>query len=814
MSDPLTEILSTWPGRWSYPALARALELPEEVDDARAGRLLLEGLAEPLTMAEGIDRLIDGGDYALCDAVLGGSDPVWQEIPADHRKELGRRLAEARQESITTADRKWVALAERARRAGLEPAPPEDRGRLLESAAKSRGEADLLLAVEEGRVATAEQLLADSLRADLPDDGDPAFVKAVLACIDAGEYPAARALLEAGRVEDEGGGPASVPRPPIWEGSRRSLEEILLAYPPHQAPQWAARFTGISDSGEDVVEALRHLTAHQDVSTVGAFAAALSRVLGEDVRPPVTESAAGFRTTLLGLADARLPSLLVTRRTGMMLWVSQVPPPEESTEPVLWFVPSAEETSSRPGVAVMTAIDLLCLLAPAVRNRPPTAPTVRINLLRLVVPQLDLRWIVDPATGVDLAAGQSPRDALAWFLDLCGISADAAALDALMYESGGLPRAVHLLLDRLLREPHRGRLTVKVLDAVRTPEFRAALLAELTEEASPEERALLGMAYALHTEEPVTQTELVEDVPLFGLPADVSARIGPLLGADEVMRGLVRAGLLTTDGTRFAVLRSGPGSLLAAASVDLATQALREVADRSEAAQNHAMTILTHQAIEHLGHRADNQASGLLTELDLLEETEDPAEQAKIRDRIRRRVHEMSGSRVREVLPEIQRPAEHCDLRTVLKDLARAVGFSESVDIKFRCAEKEPITVFAHRKLIEIAIENLLVNAAQAVRPEADEDTLIMLRLHTADQGSDGAEGAWCVIDVEDTGPGLTKEELSILTSGGHYSRNGTGGSGLNTTRQFVRQYGGTLEILPGSATFGGAHLRVWLPRS
>jgi signal transduction histidine kinase len=66
------------------------------------------------------------------------------------------------------------------------------------------------------------------------------------------------------------------------------------------------------------------------------------------------------------------------------------------------------------------------------------------------------------------------------------------------------------------------------------------------------------------------------------------------------------------------------------------------------------------------------------------------------------------------------------------------------------------------------------------------------------------------VLEVEDTGEGLTTEDLEQLTQP-FYSTKGRGsGMGLALVHRIVSDHGGSLEIKNRSA--GGAHVTVILP--
>ena len=84
----------------------------------------------------------------------------------------------------------------------------------------------------------------------------------------------------------------------------------------------------------------------------------------------------------------------------------------------------------------------------------------------------------------------------------------------------------------------------------------------------------------------------------------------------------------------------------------------------------------------------------------------------------------------------------------------------------------------------KIAIENLLLNAAQAMRGEG----VLRIRLHESNGRG--------VLDVADTGPGIPDVELA-LTDG--YTTNGGMGLGLGGSRRLMNEF--SIESKPGNGT-------------
>lgn len=823
MTEPLLSVLAEWPGRWRHPGLADALSGGRTGTLDEAAAHVLAGLADPLTTTESVERLLEQGHFELVDEFLAecaADGPALQDADPVDAARIRDALAAARLAARADAERDLALLSERAIRAGLGPASPP--GFLDAVNLRTPRAIELLDRERETRILPAERDLRERLErrlAELPDDRVDR--KAVEDCLSAGEFPAARLLLESTHSEQENGGPAALPRPPLWDpalGSR--LDEIL----PHYAEgartdHRLRRFIDVGETGREAVRALNDLAARPEPATAGEFARALGHLLGEDVRFPVTAEDGGFRTAFVGLNDARLPRTTLHRDTGAVLWIADehTPPPDDLLRPVVWFrtTGSQRETTGRPhGVAVLTATDLLRLLARSAPGTPAGPATRRVNLLRVLVPQLGIEGISDPDTGIALGRGVPPREGLAWLLDLLAVSAEAVVMDTLHYETGAHPVILpRLLRDLLSRLPSPRTLTLTTLAAVRNRRTRDDLRAVLTAPLRLHEGAVLGMAYALHQHVPFRAADLAADMTFFDVPAEFATETVRLLDVEAALAQLTSHGLLSADGDTWVTLRSGLGRLLAEEAEKLAGSSLRALLERVEQADAHARVALTDQAMTVIGHRNDNRVASILDDLSRLEDSL-PSEARGVLHRLRERASQFRGEHYQDAVAGFLRPAERGDLVQTVQEVTTAVQHEYGVQIDVWPSALEPLYVHAVTAYVKIAVENLLINAAQALGTvDDDAERRIVVRLSTADRGPDGGEPApWCAVDVEDSGPGLTEKERAALRVGRTFSRNGSGGSGLALARQLVRECRGAIEILEGSP-LGGARLRVWLPR-
>ncbi|MGH8179152.1 MAG: HAMP domain-containing sensor histidine kinase [Steroidobacter sp.] len=116
----------------------------------------------------------------------------------------------------------------------------------------------------------------------------------------------------------------------------------------------------------------------------------------------------------------------------------------------------------------------------------------------------------------------------------------------------------------------------------------------------------------------------------------------------------------------------------------------------------------------------------------------------------------------------------------------------------------QDIELRADRAKLKLILDNLLSNALKysprggtiSIRAQADKDVL--------------------VLDVADTGPGISKEERGAIFEAFYSGRAPTAGHlkgtgiGLSVVNEFVQAHGGSVEIVDGM--FSGAHFRIRLP--
>lgn len=121
------------------------------------------------------------------------------------------------------------------------------------------------------------------------------------------------------------------------------------------------------------------------------------------------------------------------------------------------------------------------------------------------------------------------------------------------------------------------------------------------------------------------------------------------------------------------------------------------------------------------------------------------------------------------------------------------------VDIEAHFPDGE-VHVAMPRHELQLVFFNLLKNSLDAVGPLPQKAVKVVLKV----------SGAQAEVEVSDTGPGIPAELLPELQGGGAAPKTRCAGVGLEITGDFIRQYGGELEI--GNGPQGGALVRVKLP--
>jgi signal transduction histidine kinase len=807
-------VLDRWPDRWRYPRLliAAAAGIPPSQDALVAG--VLDGLAHPRESVEAVASwLQDAGEYRAAEAVLLDAG-----LGQDQR--LADALEDSRRAGQREIERALHSLRERARRAGSvvdDGVLPE----LLETARHRRADAEARLAVLGEGLQEAETAMEGALRAELAAAGpaaDPEWVAAVEACLEARELPAAAQVLREGPSGDRHGPSASVWMADVWPWER-PFETILAWYAggPGAPVGFAERWLPAADDhdGRHAVRVVADLYRKPTEAAVEAFAAALDRLAGVTDAPHRVEATeVGFRTFLRSLTDPILPWLRLPRAVELQVVSSSWRPAGASAWPVIWFVTEPPAPGGPPGSAVLDPTIILRLVARDSAGRALSAADRRINLLREVCRRLRLDDVLGRSPIPTIGANGIEREELAWMLNILGVHATGPAVDVLRYETGANPAAVRSALSALVPDSQRpARLTVQdVAEWARDPDQRDALRAAVVERLISDDELAAVVFATMSAYGATPEAAFTVD--------DVGSAVEEIAGALQERERLaevldIRAVLARAGRERFLRARSdgqyllGPPALLALLGPHDCRRSAREALTWLLEPRTGVLDTVSFgsgsRILRAMLHVVKNDVIGLRQDLAMVLKR-----RTELDDRTVRLVERASGYAERlnglrhlgtsEMLAPTDIPL--ADLLSAVKRRIELLRSQVTVELTLR----DPVRLYVNPHLLEIAFENLALNAAEAA--------LAIGRTRLSLTGS--AEDREAVIDFEDSGPGLPAAQRDALLHGGPFPKPRAGrGSGLPDALALIRHCGGTLRPCPeGSSVLEGAHLQVRLPLS
>ena len=209
-----------------------------------------------------------------------------------------------------------------------------------------------------------------------------------------------------------------------------------------------------------------------------------------------------------------------------------------------------------------------------------------------------------------------------------------------------------------------------------------------------------------------------------------------------------------------------------------------------------------------LAHEIRNPLSTMCLNLDLLAEDFQDAETTRDR-RVLQKIERLrrESQRLQNILEDFLRFAriqelrlERADLNAIvddMRDFCEPQAATKGILLRTQYAADLPL-VRLDVDLFKQALLNLILNAEHAM-PDGGELILLTRR-----------EGAWSVLDVTDTGVGMTEEVRARVFDAFYSTRAGGNGLGLPTTRKIVEAHGGTIRVqsVPGK----GSQFTIRLP--
>jgi signal transduction histidine kinase len=210
-----------------------------------------------------------------------------------------------------------------------------------------------------------------------------------------------------------------------------------------------------------------------------------------------------------------------------------------------------------------------------------------------------------------------------------------------------------------------------------------------------------------------------------------------------------------------------------------------------------------------LAHEIKNPLSTVQLNLQLLKEDLSPENPAYSRLLSRLQTITNETSRLREILDDFLRyagrieldrkPTELNQLLDELVDFFSPQAQLQRVQLRLRRSD-HPITANVDPKLIKQAVLNLMLNGMQAM-PNGGEKIL-------AASNGDGR----AVIDVIDTGSGITPEAQAKIFQAYYSTKRGGTGLGLAMAKRITEEHGGALSVT--SEMGKGSDFTITLPVS
>ncbi|HEY2960958.1 MAG TPA: ATP-binding protein [Pyrinomonadaceae bacterium] len=149
---------------------------------------------------------------------------------------------------------------------------------------------------------------------------------------------------------------------------------------------------------------------------------------------------------------------------------------------------------------------------------------------------------------------------------------------------------------------------------------------------------------------------------------------------------------------------------------------------------------------------------------------------------------------------------EEVDLRELITDCTLELQplFEELKVEAF--SETESLTVRADERMLRLALQNLMRNAAEAIPVDTAKRSVVV---RTAKE-TDPSSKSWAVIEVRDTGAGIPATQLQKIFIPFFTTKPGGHGVGLALTHRVITEHGGTLTA--ANAVEGGAVFTIKIP--
>jgi len=144
------------------------------------------------------------------------------------------------------------------------------------------------------------------------------------------------------------------------------------------------------------------------------------------------------------------------------------------------------------------------------------------------------------------------------------------------------------------------------------------------------------------------------------------------------------------------------------------------------------------------------------------------------------------------------------EVEPLIEEVHEALGLTLDVPIRWIVSVERGLTVEAdHDQLFRVLV-NVARNAVQALKAHGTRDAARdQIRI------TGRREGSVVVLEISDTGPGVSEKARAHMFEAFHGSTSGGAGLGLAIAAELVRAHGGEIALVPGTI---GATFRIAIP--
>ncbi|MDG9709063.1 hypothetical protein [Streptomyces sp. DH10] len=818
-TDELTAMIMDWPAAWRQPDLFALSLTATGLTASGAADAVLGGLLAPVTdPAGGVQRLIDSEDFRTARALL---ERACTELPEEQRAELADRIDRAAAATRSQLQPRVHRLATRARALGL--SVDEDYWNLLalDSGKEASSALDEWETELDGAVAARRRHI-EKRSGEL----HPEQLVVALACLDSGEYDLAERVAAQSAYEPGLAGPASVSRPSRWPYGRHSSAHVvkwLLGAAAAPADFSEYRPAPSDEHAWVLLNAVHEAHDALDEASARRLADAFGHLVQDapTVHRVQSTGDGGFTVELSCLVDSRLPWLTLSWRTTLHIGPE---PPRPRPGPCLWLPTSDDRGELPQGVAVVEPHFLFSLLQPGDEGRVHSTQWRRMNVLRHVCAQLPFDRVASLADQ-DLGDGTGTKAELLWLMDLLGLRAAPEVADMVLYYTAAVPAALEALLGELSSARRPRDLGHEDLSALRnSPEvarvLRRAVFAPLRDDVPAQVvcGALFGRA-ARHGTDRVSAEQLeaeLEDLTMLLMEEYEAERLRPRnlplerIDADGALTRIENEGLVERSGGDVVLPGTGLVSLIAGEETAADTvKALRRLHENLDQAEELARLLLVSRTERSHQHVKKGHLYALDQLRSRLAKASDPAERGALQAQISAQeelIEDLNAMEKGDVEHAVRTTTfDMLALAESLADAQRAVGQVQT-EVVDRTGGESGVT--ARRLLVQLTLNDLVLNAAQAMDAAQSSRRLVRITVGRRDTATE----RFLVVDVEDSGPGFGNADRTALDRIRRANRM-PGGEGLVHAERNMEACRGRLERLrEPSADLGGAHLRLLLP--